>query len=93
MLKNNRNVEVKYVCDVNDERGGEAIAGLTQLQGYAPSASMTCADFRGQGRGRGPDFHARALALRGGGLGLPGRQGRLCREMFLDDDLGGAQAG
>ena len=36
MLKNNRNVEVKYVCDVNDERGGEAVAALTQLQGYAP---------------------------------------------------------
>jgi len=36
MLKNNQNVEVKYVCDVNDERGGDAMAGLTKLQGYAP---------------------------------------------------------
>ena len=36
MLKVNKNVEVKYVCDINDERGGEAIAGLTKLQGYAP---------------------------------------------------------
>ena len=36
MLKNNHGVEVKYVCDVNDQRGGEAIAGLTKLQGYAP---------------------------------------------------------
>jgi len=36
MFKNNKNVEVKYVCDINDERGGEAIAGLTKLQGYAP---------------------------------------------------------
>jgi predicted dehydrogenase len=36
LLKNNQNVEAKYVCDINDERGGEAIAGLTKLQGYAP---------------------------------------------------------
>ena len=36
MLKNNKNVEAKYVCDVNDVRGGEAIDGLTKLQGYAP---------------------------------------------------------
>ncbi|MGA2657274.1 MAG: Gfo/Idh/MocA family oxidoreductase [Verrucomicrobiota bacterium] len=36
IIKNNQNVEVKYVCDVNDARGGEAMAGLTKLQGYAP---------------------------------------------------------
>src|SRR5689334_9026730 len=36
MLKNNKNVEVKYVCDVNEARGGEAMSGLTQAQGYSP---------------------------------------------------------
>ncbi|MDR1602983.1 MAG: Gfo/Idh/MocA family oxidoreductase [Tannerella sp.] len=29
-------VEVKYVCDVDAERGGSAIRELTDLQGYAP---------------------------------------------------------
>lgn len=36
MVKANRNVEVKYVCDVNDTRGAEAMKGLIQLQGFAP---------------------------------------------------------
>jgi predicted dehydrogenase len=36
LLKNNQNVEAKYVCDINDERGGEAMAGLTKLQGHTP---------------------------------------------------------
>ena len=36
ILKNNKNVEVKYVCDVNDQRGSEAMSGLTKSQGYAP---------------------------------------------------------
>ncbi|HXP59539.1 MAG TPA: Gfo/Idh/MocA family oxidoreductase, partial [Dongiaceae bacterium] len=36
LLKNNQNVEAKYVCDVNDERGGEAMASLTKLQGFSP---------------------------------------------------------
>ena len=30
------NVETKYVCDVNDARGGGTIGNLEQLQGYAP---------------------------------------------------------
>jgi predicted dehydrogenase len=30
------NVEVKYVCDVDDERGGSAIQELAKLQGYEP---------------------------------------------------------
>ncbi len=30
------NVQFKYVCDVNDKRGGEAIKALTERQGYAP---------------------------------------------------------
>jgi predicted dehydrogenase len=30
------NVQFKYVCDVNDQRGGEAIKELTERQGYAP---------------------------------------------------------
>jgi predicted dehydrogenase len=36
MVKVNKNVEVKYVCDIEDQRGAEAVAGLTRLQGYAP---------------------------------------------------------
>src|ERR1017187_4474772 len=36
LLKNNQNVEAKYVCDINDERGAEAITSLTKQQGYAP---------------------------------------------------------
>ena len=36
MLKVNQHVEVKYVCDINDKRGSEALDGLTKLQGYAP---------------------------------------------------------
>jgi hypothetical protein len=34
------NVQFKYVCDVNDERGGEAIKELTERQGYAPMTRM-----------------------------------------------------
>jgi predicted dehydrogenase len=30
------NVEVKYVCDVDDERGGSVIQELAKLQGYEP---------------------------------------------------------
>ncbi|KAA6339884.1 Inositol 2-dehydrogenase [termite gut metagenome] len=30
------NVEVKYVCDVDDERGGNVIQELSKLQGYEP---------------------------------------------------------
>jgi predicted dehydrogenase len=31
------NVEVKYVCDVDNQRGGNAIKELSKLQGYEPS--------------------------------------------------------
>jgi predicted dehydrogenase len=31
------NVEVKYVCDVDDERGGAVISELAKLQGYEPA--------------------------------------------------------
>lgn len=34
--KNCRNIEVKYICDVDATRGGYAIKELTQMQGYAP---------------------------------------------------------
>lgn len=30
------NVETKYVCDVDDSRGGWAMQGLEEIQGYAP---------------------------------------------------------
>jgi predicted dehydrogenase len=36
MVKVNKNIEVKYVCDISDHRGAEAMAGLIKLQGYAP---------------------------------------------------------
>ena len=32
-----KNVEVKYVCDVDNQRGGNAIKELSKLQGYAPT--------------------------------------------------------
>ncbi len=36
MLKNSSNVEVKYVCDVNDLRGWEIKDELEKLQGFKP---------------------------------------------------------
>lgn len=36
MQKNTPNVEVKYVCEVDDARGGQAIDELSKSQGYAP---------------------------------------------------------
>jgi predicted dehydrogenase len=32
----NKNIEIKYVCDVDDTRGGMAIAGIEKKQGFAP---------------------------------------------------------
>ena len=34
--KNTPNVEVKYVCEVDDSRGGRAIDELSKMQGYKP---------------------------------------------------------
>ena len=34
--KNAPNVEVKYVCEVDDSRGGRAIDELSKAQGYKP---------------------------------------------------------
>ena len=31
-----KNVETKYICDVDDSRGGWAMQGLEEIQGYAP---------------------------------------------------------
>ncbi len=36
MQKNTPNVEVKYVCEVDDSRGGRAIDELSKAQGYKP---------------------------------------------------------
>jgi predicted dehydrogenase len=36
LKKCDENVEVKYVCDVDNERGGSAIQELGKLQGYEP---------------------------------------------------------
>ena len=36
MKKNTLNVEVKYVCEVDDSRGGRAIEELSKMQGYKP---------------------------------------------------------
>jgi hypothetical protein len=33
----NMNIEIKYVCDVDDTRGGRAIAELEKKQGFAPA--------------------------------------------------------
>ncbi|MDR1339489.1 MAG: Gfo/Idh/MocA family oxidoreductase [Prevotellaceae bacterium] len=37
LLQCAKNVEVKYVCDVDNQRGGNAIRELSKLQGYEPS--------------------------------------------------------
>ena len=37
LLKVNKNVEVKYVCDINDKRGAEVMTGLAKLQDHAPT--------------------------------------------------------
>ena len=34
--KNTPNLEVKYVCDVDESRGGRAIEELSKMQGYKP---------------------------------------------------------
>ncbi|KKK68833.1 hypothetical protein LCGC14_2940090 [marine sediment metagenome] len=34
--KNTPNVEVKYICEVDDSRGGRAIDELSKMQGYKP---------------------------------------------------------
>ena len=31
-----KNVETKYICDVDDSRGGWAMQGLEEIQGFAP---------------------------------------------------------
>jgi predicted dehydrogenase len=36
MKKNTPDVEVKYVCEVDDSRGGRAIDELSKMQGYKP---------------------------------------------------------
>ncbi len=36
MTKNNKNVETKYVCEVDSRRGAGVIQELEQIQGYAP---------------------------------------------------------
>jgi predicted dehydrogenase len=36
LAKMNANTEVKYVCDVDDTRGGRAVAELEKVQGYKP---------------------------------------------------------
>ena len=33
----NKNIEIKYVCDVDDTRGGTAIAGIEKKQGFPPT--------------------------------------------------------
>ena len=33
----NKNVEIKYVCDVDDTRGGMVIAEVEKKQGFAPT--------------------------------------------------------
>ena len=38
MLKNNKNVEARYVCDVNDLRGAEAMDVTDQAPGLRPEA-------------------------------------------------------
>ena len=38
MQKNTSNVEVKYVCDVDDSRGGRAIDELSKMQGIKPQS-------------------------------------------------------
>src|SRR5512133_2579792 len=37
MQKVNKNVEVKYICDVDNERGGRAIDDLEKQQGFKPT--------------------------------------------------------
>ena len=36
IMQNNKNVEVKYVCDVDSERGGNTIQELSKMQKFAP---------------------------------------------------------
>jgi len=37
VLAINKNVEIKYICDVDDTRGGRAIAEVEKVQGFKPA--------------------------------------------------------
>jgi len=53
MVKVNENVEVKYVCDVNDRRGDDIRKSLTEVQGYSPKRTSDMRDIFDD-----PDVHA-----------------------------------
>ncbi len=75
----NKNVEVKYVCDVDDTRGGRAIAELEKKQNFKPKRVR---DMREVFDDKDVDAviiaTPAALARAGDYLGLPGRKRCIC---------------
>ena len=91
LFKNTPNVEVAYVCDVDEAppAGGRQDAGRR----VQPGRRRPAADSRRQVGRRGDRRHARPLALAGRDPGLRRRQARLRREADLAQHSRGPAAG
>jgi len=58
----NENIRVKYICDVDDTRGGRAVAEVKKIQGFKRLPPGICARYLMTRRSTGNSGHTGTLA-------------------------------